>query len=213
MKTPFIRFLAILLLSVCALHAAEHKGQVKFNGLPLPGATVTVTATQGDRKLSVVADENGNYLFPDLPDGMWTFQVEMLGFAPVKQDIAVEGNADIPVFDLKMLSFDEIKAVAAPPEPRISVTQNPPATTTASPAADAKNAKNKKGATAAAARSSSRQRSGRFPARRGQRESKRRGRTVVGFRRARPRRSVRRPERQRPQPARLRRSAHQRLSE
>lgn len=148
----FARMCVVLLLAaVSVLNAAEHKGQIKFNGLPVPGATIT--ATQGARAISAVADENGNYLFPDLPDGMWNFDVEMLGFAPVKQDVTVEGNADIPAFDLKMLSFDEIKAVAAPPEPpRISVTQNPSTTTTAAqtPAAPA-GAKGKKGAATAAA--------------------------------------------------------------
>lgn len=146
-----LRVLAILLLTVCALNAAEHKGQVKFNDLPVPGATIT--ATQGARTLSAVADGNGSYLFPDLPDGSWNFDVEMLGFAPVKQDVTLEGNADIPAFDLKMLSFDEIKAVAAPPPPpRISVTQNPsPATTASTTPAAPSAAKGKKGAATAAA--------------------------------------------------------------
>ena len=147
----YARFLAILVLIVSVLNAAEHRGQVKFNGLALPGATVT--ATQGDRTIRVVADENGNYFFADLPDGMWTFEVEMSGFATAKQDAMVEGTADLPAFDVKMLSFDEIKAVAAPPAPRISVTENPSTTNTASaaPAADTKNSKNKKGNAAAAA--------------------------------------------------------------
>lgn len=148
MTKLFSRFLAVLLIGALTLDAADHGGQVKFNGLPLPGATVT--ATQGDRRISVLADENGDYLFPDLPDGMWSFEVDMSGFAPAKQDVAVAGDAAIPTFDLKMLSFDEIKAVAAPPEPRISVTQTPATTTTASNAADAKNPKNKKNAAAAA---------------------------------------------------------------
>jgi hypothetical protein len=118
------RLAVIALLCLCALTAEEHKGQVKFNGLRVPAATVT--ATQGDRTLSVsvVADENGNYFFPDLPDGMWTFETEMLGFARAKQDVTVEGTADIPAFDLKMLSLDEINAVTAPPASRLSVTQN-----------------------------------------------------------------------------------------
>ena len=139
------RLAAIALLCLCALTAAEHKGQVKFNGLPVPAATVT--ATQGDRTLSVVVDENGNYFFPDLPDGMWTFETEMLGFARAKQDVTVEGTADIPAFDLKMLSLDEINAVTAPPASRLSVTQNP---SIAAPGADTNNVKNKKGSTAAA---------------------------------------------------------------
>jgi uncharacterized GH25 family protein len=67
-------FLACLSLS--ALTAAEHHGQVAFGGLPLPGATVT--AIQGGRNFTAVTDQQGLYSFPDLPDGVWTIRVEML---------------------------------------------------------------------------------------------------------------------------------------
>src|SRR6202167_1384570 len=120
-----VKLLAIALLCICALTAAEHKGQVKFGGLPVPGATVT--ATQGDRTLVAIADKDGNYSFADLPDGVWNFQVEMLGFAPIKQEVTISAGEGAPEWDLKMLSFDEIKASAAPPPPppaRLSVTQS-----------------------------------------------------------------------------------------
>jgi trimeric autotransporter adhesin len=141
--TPASALLFLLLLSVFALNAAEHKGKVQFGGLPVPGATVT--ATQGDRTLVAITDMQGNYSFPDLPDGVWNFQIEMQAFAPVKQEVTIAAGAGAPEWDLKLLSFDEIKATAAPPPPppppRISVTQQPE-----TPPTPAANSKNKKGA-------------------------------------------------------------------
>jgi hypothetical protein len=149
------KFLAVALFFICALTAAEHKGQVQFGGLPVPGATVT--ATQGDRTLTAITDKDGNYSFADLPDGVWNFQIEMLGFAPIKQEVTIAAGAGAPAWDLKMLPLDQIKTLAAPPPPRISVTQSTqspetPQTTAAVPPPNApqKTAKNKKGAAAAA---------------------------------------------------------------
>src|SRR5580658_5319750 len=144
------RLLTIALLFICALAAAEHKGKVQFGGLPVPG--VTVTATQGDRTLTAITDQQGNYSFTDLPDGVWNFQVEMLGFAPVKQEVTIAAGSPASEWDLKMLPLDEIKASAAPPVPpsaRVSVT--PPAETPQTAAAPASKAsKNKKASTTAA---------------------------------------------------------------
>ncbi len=150
-----LRLLAVVFFFLCTLTAAEHKGQVKFGGLPVPGATVT--ATQGDRSLSAVTDKDGNYSFADLPDGVWNFQVEMLGFAPVKQEVTIAAGAGAPEWELKMLPLDEIKNLAAPPPPpRISVSQSTPSPDTpqttaaaAPPNAAQKGAKNKKAAAAA----------------------------------------------------------------
>lgn len=154
LRSRIAGFAAVVTLCVCALTAAEHKGQVKFNDVPVPGATVT--ATQGARTLTAVTDENGNYAFEDIPDGMWSFQVDMLGFAPIKQDVTIAGTADIPAWDLKMLPLDQIKTTAAPAPPRISVseTQETPPTTASNTApsnASSGSSKNKKDKTAPAA--------------------------------------------------------------
>src|SRR5438874_1098678 len=77
---------AATLLMVLSLAAAEHHGQVKFGGLPVPGATVT--ATQGDKKFVAISDLQGAYSFPDLANGVWTMQIEMLCFSPIKQEVA-----------------------------------------------------------------------------------------------------------------------------
>src|ERR1017187_4846194 len=87
-------------LAVFGLAAAEHHGQVKFGGLPVPGATVT--ATQGDKKLVAVTDPRGVYSFPDLADGVWTIQVEMLCFATLKQEVGVAPSAPRPEWELKL---------------------------------------------------------------------------------------------------------------
>jgi len=121
----FIRNSILGCLAVISLTAAEHHGQVKFAGLPVPG--VTITMTQGDKRLMAVSDQQGAYSFPDLPEGVWTIQVEMLTFAPIKQEVAVGPNAPSAVWELKMLPFDEIKASAPPPAAPAT-----PATTTAS---------------------------------------------------------------------------------
>jgi len=105
MHTNYLRRLAVACLSVFALAAAEHHGLVKFGGLPVPGATVT--ATQGDRKFVAVTDPQGAYSFRDLPDGVWTIQVEMLCFAPIKQEVAVAPNAPSPEWEMKLLPLDD----------------------------------------------------------------------------------------------------------
>src|SRR5881396_2919946 len=82
----------------------EHHGQVIFGGVPVPGATVT--ATQGEKKFVAVTDEQGAYSFPDLADGPFAVQVEMLGFSTMKQEV----NAPTAQFELKMLPIEEIHA-------------------------------------------------------------------------------------------------------
>src|SRR5436305_10868765 len=84
-------------LAVSGLLASEHHGIVKSGGLPIPGATVT--ATQGDKKISTTTDEQGAYAFPDLADGIWTVQVEMLGFAKAANEIGIAPSAPSPIWD------------------------------------------------------------------------------------------------------------------
>jgi trimeric autotransporter adhesin len=106
-------FCALAWLSLSSLAvASEYHGQVTLGGLPVPGATVT--ATQGDKKMVAVSDTQGVYSFPDLADGTWTIQVEMTGFATIKQDVAIAPNANAATWELKLLSLDQIRAAAKP---------------------------------------------------------------------------------------------------
>ena len=113
----YIRFCATAYLAGSILAASEHRGQVTFRGLPVPGATIT--ATQDGKKSVAASDQQGFYSFPDLTGGTWTIQVDMFGFATLKQDIAIEPNAPIAKWELTMLPLDRIKAEiqpsAAPP--------------------------------------------------------------------------------------------------
>ena len=129
----YLYFPTLACLAVFGLAAAEQHGQVKFGGLPVPGATVT--ATQADKKLTAVTDKQGGYWFPDLADGVWTIQVDMLCFAPIKQDVGVAPNAPSPTWELKLLPLDQMKAVAAAPAPAPPVAE----AKAAAPQADAKN--------------------------------------------------------------------------
>jgi len=55
----------LLLMAVLNLAAVEHHGRVTFNGLPVPG--VTVTATEGGKRLTAVTDQQGAYAFRTSP--------------------------------------------------------------------------------------------------------------------------------------------------
>jgi len=118
--------------AVFALAASPHHGVVTFGGLPLPGATVTVT--QGEKKLVAVTNETGAYSFPDLADGIWKIQVEMLCFTTINQEIAIAPEAPGGMWDLKLLPIDQIKASAAPPAPKPAPAAMATAVTTAAAA-------------------------------------------------------------------------------
>ena len=126
-----------------SLFASEQRGQVTFGGLPVPGATVT--ATLGAKKFTAVTDANGGYLFPDLADGNWSFQVDMQGFAPLKAEITVAPGAKAATWELKMLPLDQIHAEAQPlaarpaeaPEPAAEAKKGAETVKEAQPANDA----------------------------------------------------------------------------
>jgi hypothetical protein len=110
-----MRLFLTALLAAAGLFASEHQGSVKFAGLPVPGATVI--AAQGEKKISAVTGPEGAYTFPDLADGVWTLQVEMLCFTPLRREMTIGPGAPRSEWDLKLLPFDEIRASAPPPPP------------------------------------------------------------------------------------------------
>ncbi|HJT87555.1 MAG TPA: carboxypeptidase regulatory-like domain-containing protein, partial [Bryobacteraceae bacterium] len=102
-------------MAACILSAAEHHGEIKFGGLPVPGATVT--ATRGSQHFSTITDPMGDYRFADLPDGTWTVRVDMAGFSPVQKEVAVAPGAPAAEWDLQMLPFTGLTATVAPAGP------------------------------------------------------------------------------------------------
>ena len=138
----FLRYFpiaALLLLAGRALTASEHRGQVVFGGVAVPGTTVT--ATQGEKKLASVTDGSGIYNFPDLTDGLWSVKVEMLTFAPQTKEIGIAPGAPAAIWELTLLPLEGMNAVAAPhaPPPDVSASK------TAAAPADSKKAGGKKG--------------------------------------------------------------------
>jgi hypothetical protein len=99
-------------LAVSPLAASEHRGQVTFNGLPLPGATVT--AARGGSQFTASTDSQGIYSFPGLADATWRFEVTMFGFAPAARDLAVAPGAPPARWELTLLPLEKIRAAYHP---------------------------------------------------------------------------------------------------
>lgn len=87
---------------------SEYHGEITFGGLPTPGATIT--ATQGAQRFVTSTDLQGLFSFPDLAAGKWTIEVQMTGFASIKQDVTVGPNTPPGKWELKLLPLDQIKA-------------------------------------------------------------------------------------------------------
>src|SRR5579871_1400029 len=108
------------ILTASVLWAAEHHGTVQSRGLPVPGATVT--AIHNDQRMVTTTDEQGRYQFTDLPDGTWTLEVEMFGFAKSSREVGIAPGAPSPDWQLQMTPLNSAKreepatpAVAANP--------------------------------------------------------------------------------------------------
>jgi hypothetical protein len=112
-------------IAVAALCAAEHHGTVTSAGLPLPG--VTITMSQGDKKLVTTTDERGAYSFADLADGVWNLEIEMFGFAKIARDIGIAPNAPSPEWELKLLPLATLKEQLSPRPERTREAAAPPA--------------------------------------------------------------------------------------
>ena len=92
----------LVLLTAQPAFASDYFGQVTFNGLPVPGATVTATirlkpdstrpghdASQGEKKISATTNQDGIYHLANLAEGLWTLTIEMFGFATITRDVTV----------------------------------------------------------------------------------------------------------------------------
>lgn len=109
----FFCSMAFLVAPLVATAGTEYRGQVAFNGLPVPGATVI--AERGDQKIIAITDAWGNYSLPDLADGTWTVTVEMQGFSTVSQAIDVEPDSKPTIWQLVLLPLNRIKVKIANP--------------------------------------------------------------------------------------------------
>ena len=97
----------ILTLFICSPAAAQQRGSIAgkvldAGGLPLPGATVSVSEQSTGFTRSVVTADTGAYSVPNLEPGVYTVVVEMPGFAGMKQtDVRLSSGLNIPL-DIQM---------------------------------------------------------------------------------------------------------------
>jgi Carboxypeptidase regulatory-like domain/TonB dependent receptor-like, beta-barrel len=122
---PNFRLLAMACLLVSALAASEYRGEVTFNGLPVPGATVS--AVRDGTKSVAITDPQGRYSFPDLADGLWKVRVDMFGFVPAEMEVAVSPEAPPALWQLKLLPLDRIRADIQHPAALPAPVRNQPA--------------------------------------------------------------------------------------
>src|SRR5690349_2279941 len=90
------RFLAIAVV-VCLIAAsafaqttASLTGEVRTEGKPLPGATVTISSPNLQGTRTAVTGENGGYQFSGLPPGDYTVVFELSGLSTVTKHVRLE---------------------------------------------------------------------------------------------------------------------------
>ncbi|MDZ4800162.1 MAG: TonB-dependent receptor [Bryobacteraceae bacterium] len=108
MQRRAVSLLLVVLTAGTTAGAAEYRGAVKVSGLPLPGATVS--ARQGELRVITTTDDNGTFRFPELADGKWTVEAEMLGFAPASREVTVAAGIAAGELELKMLGREALVA-------------------------------------------------------------------------------------------------------
>ncbi|HVT96545.1 MAG TPA: carboxypeptidase-like regulatory domain-containing protein, partial [Acidobacteriaceae bacterium] len=109
---------AVMLFAVSAW-AAEYHGRVFYAGVPIPGATVTLS--QGSQQVATVTDEQGIYEFPDVADGAWKIEIRMRGFQTFTSQVNIAPNQPQGAWELQLLDLQqmlaqskEVKPVAEP---------------------------------------------------------------------------------------------------
>ena len=96
------------LFAPMAGYSSQQRGQVTFNGSPVPGAMII--ATREGKKFVTVSDTQGRYFFANLIDGTWKIQIEMPCFATIQQEITVAPNSPGIAWPLKLLPLNQIMA-------------------------------------------------------------------------------------------------------
>ena len=107
-----VRFCALACAAAAWAAGSEHRGQVLFNGSPVPGAVV-VARRDGSRFLAAT-DQQGFYCF-ELTDGTWRVEIAMTGFEAAAQDVMVAAGAPIVRWQLKLLPLEKIHAALQQP--------------------------------------------------------------------------------------------------
>ncbi|HEY4362675.1 MAG TPA: carboxypeptidase regulatory-like domain-containing protein [Bryobacteraceae bacterium] len=101
----------LAVLGVCLPLAFGQSGTVTTGGQPIPG--VTVKATQGERVLTTVTDDDGTFQFQNMAPGAWTVEADMFGFEHMRKDTQIAATPTKIDLTLQLQARVEI-APAAP---------------------------------------------------------------------------------------------------
>jgi len=114
-------FKILVLLAVSLPFVFAQSGTIKAGGQPIPGATVR--ATQGERSLVTLTDDNGVFRLDGMTPGDWVVEADMFGFEHLRRDVQIAAtptNLDLT------LQLSARAAVPAPPRPAAQATSNFP---------------------------------------------------------------------------------------
>ena len=118
------RRVSLLTVAAAALWGADYRGEVRANGLPLPG--VTVTAKHAETTLLMTTDEQGAFSLSGVTEGEWSIELRMLGFTPVTRSVSLPGAAS--AWDMQVMPKDQLLATLNPtrtPQPTNSPMRRP----------------------------------------------------------------------------------------
>src|SRR5689334_11941618 len=102
--------LAVSLPFSLAQTGTVSSGTVKANGQAIPGATVR--ATQGERSLVTLSDENGAFRFDGLTPGAWVVEADMFGFEHLRRDVQVGATPSSLELNLQLATRASISTPA-----------------------------------------------------------------------------------------------------
>src|SRR3989442_8520244 len=95
--------LGVLLVFCPSLHAQAVTATLLGNvtdtaGLPIPGATVTISEVNTNISTSAITNENGYYVFSSLKDGVYRVAAELIGFKKaVRDEVVMQVNTTMRV--------------------------------------------------------------------------------------------------------------------
>ena len=98
------------LCSVLPAAAAPYYGRVTYNGMPVPGATIT--ATRDGQKFTAVTNLGGVYQFSNLADGVWKIAVQMQMFSAIHAQVIVGPKTPVSNWKLMPLPMNQLAARA-----------------------------------------------------------------------------------------------------
>ena len=106
-------FKILVLLAVSLPFVFAQSGTVKAGGQPIPGATVR--ATQGERSLVTLTDDNGAFRFDGMTPGAWVIEADMFGFDHLRREVQVAATPTN--LDLTLQLATRARSLAAPGRP------------------------------------------------------------------------------------------------